>query len=102
MLMANKWKIPDKLEKEIIRRDKVCVYCRVPFKNNSRDKATWEHIDNNENNICKENVALCCYSCNRNKGNKKLLIWLDSPYCKRNGINKETVAPIVKEYLKIH
>ena len=97
--MTNKWNIPNKLEKEIKRRDKVCIYCRVAFKDNSRDRATWEHIDNNENNICRENVTLCCYSCNRSKGNRALLIWLDSHYCKERGINKETVAPIVKRYL---
>lgn len=29
--MANRWNIPDWLEKEVRERDKVCVYCQAEF-----------------------------------------------------------------------
>ncbi len=97
--MANNWNIPDWLEKKIINRDKRCVYCRVVFKRNHRDRATWEHIDNDEHNICERNIALCCNSCNASKGSKKLYDWLISPYCRRNKINKKSVAVIIKKHM---
>lgn len=27
----NKWGIPERLEREVLARDKKCVYCRVPM-----------------------------------------------------------------------
>ena len=97
--MANNWNISDRLEKKIKNRDKICVYCRAVFRDNFRDKATWEHIDNNENNICESNITLCCHSCNASKGNRKLEDWLNSLYCKKKKINEETVASIIKQFI---
>jgi hypothetical protein len=31
---------------------------------------------------------------------KLLAFWLESPYCRKRGITKDTVAPIVKNALK--
>jgi len=90
--MANKWNIPKELEEKIKKRDKSCVYCHKEFKNNPKDKLTWEHIDNNEKNISEENIALCCVSCNSSKGTKSLKEWLDSDYCKKLGINKNNIS----------
>jgi hypothetical protein len=44
--MPNNWKIPLALEKRIRTRDKRCVYCGKKFVSNPKDRATWEHIDN--------------------------------------------------------
>ena len=98
--MVNYRPIPEWLKKKIRARDKKCVYCKIPFKNNPTDRAEWEHIDNDENNICEENVTLCCKSCNASKGDKKLMDWLNSPNKKKKEINKETVADIIKEYIR--
>jgi len=98
----NKWNIPDWLEKEVLQRDKICVYCGVEFsiKNKSCKKTpTWEHIVNDIKIITRENIARCCFSCNASKGAKELSIWLDSPYCKNKDINKDNVAKVVKEAL---
>jgi hypothetical protein len=61
--------------------------------------ATWEHIVNDARIITRQNIALCCFSCNSSKGTKKLALWLDSDYCKKRGINRDTVADVVKEAL---
>jgi 5-methylcytosine-specific restriction endonuclease McrA len=99
MSPTNRWSIPDSLAKEVFERDRSCIYCGVPFdladaKPGSR--RSWEHIVNDAKIITPENIALCCRSCNSSKGAKLLSIWLDSPYCKRRGINSDSVAAVVK------
>ena len=104
--MANDWNIPDWLEKKVRNRDKFCVYCNIKLqeyvhtKGNPKDKATFEHIENNASNISEANIAMCCNSCNSSKSAKKLQNWLESDYCKKKNINKETVATIIKQYLE--
>ncbi|NYZ75258.1 HNH endonuclease [Candidatus Micrarchaeota archaeon] len=99
--MANKWGIPDWLEKKVRGRDQFCVYCHVKFKERDPDdKASWEHIDN-DGPPSEDNIALCCFACNRDKRAKKLSEWFDSSYCKKKHINKRTVANIVKKYIKM-
>lgn len=98
----NKWNIPNWLEKEIIERDKVCVYCGIEFSKNGESKksmATWEHIVNDAKIITRENISRCCFSCNSSKGAKDLQDWLKSEYCKNNGISCDTVAAVVKQAL---
>jgi hypothetical protein len=98
--MANNWNIPEWLEKEVSKRDKVCVYCGIEFtsvKTSKKTAASWEHIINDVNEITKENIALCCFGCNASKGQKQLSVWLQSKYCKERGITPETVAPIIKQ-----
>jgi 5-methylcytosine-specific restriction endonuclease McrA len=98
----NKWNIPDWLEEEVKDRDRKCVYCGNEFsssKESKKSQATWEHIINNAKIITRENIALCCFSCNSIKGNKKLSDWLKSDYCKKRGINKDTVAEVVRNAL---
>ncbi len=99
--MANNWSIPNWLEKDVRSRDKRCVYCSVKFKDNFRDKASWEHINNKAKDIEKWNIVLCCRSCNSSKGAKKLLDWFKSSYCLEKNINKRTIAKIVREYIKL-
>ncbi len=102
----NRWGIPDWLEKEVRSRDKDCVYCGVKMTDKKtsdssrKTVASWEHIVNDARIITRENIALCCVSCNASKGAKKLSDWLQSSYCKKRGITKDTVADIVKRTLR--
>ncbi|NVJ93226.1 MAG: HNH endonuclease [Methylocystaceae bacterium] len=100
--MANSWNIPKWLEDEVRERDTHCVYCGVkftPFKENRTTAASWEHIINDASIITSENIALCCCGCNASKGQKKLSLWLESPYCKKKGITVNSVALIIKSAL---
>jgi hypothetical protein len=62
--------------------------------------ATWEHVVNDARIVNRENIARCCASCNASKGTKTLADWLESAYCKRRGISKDTVADVVKRALR--
>ena len=98
----NRWNIPDRLEQEVIERDRSCVYCGVVFGSPDGEvgnRPSWEHIVNDASKINRENIALCCRSCNSSKGTKSLEEWLDSIYCRRRGISRDTVATVVKEAL---
>ncbi len=95
----NNWSIPDWLENEILDRDKTCVYCSVKFgssKESRKTQASWEHIINDASIITRENIARCCVACNSSKGIKKLSDWIYSSYCKKKGININTVADVIK------
>jgi|TARA_R110002050_G_scaffold39631_4_gene96880 hypothetical protein len=101
--MANNWNIPLWLELEVRQRDKRCVYCGVEFTSSKVSKKTapsWEHIINDAKIITRENIALCCCSCNASKGQKELSIWLESKYCQKKNINKDTVSLIIKQALE--
>jgi hypothetical protein len=63
--------------------------------------ATWEHIINDASIVSRENIARCCVACNSSKGSKKFSDWIQSRYCKKRGINKDTVAEVVKEALRL-
>ena len=99
----NRWNIPTWLEEEVISRDSNCVYCNIDFSlpTSSRgEKPSWEHITNDELIISRENIARCCMSCNASKGAKDLKTWLQSNYCKRKGINEQTVAKGIQDVLR--
>ncbi|MEZ5044736.1 MAG: hypothetical protein R2828_32870 [Saprospiraceae bacterium] len=101
--MANRWGIPQGVEKIVKRRDTVCVYCGIKFStdNNSRkSKPSWEHIVNDIRINTADNIALCCMSCNASKGAKILEDWLDSNYCRKKEITVNSVANIVKMALE--
>lgn len=101
----NKWGIPAELERNVRKRDTKCVYCRVTLRESSsksgprRAIATWEHIINDARIITAENIARCCAPCNSSKGTKKLSVWIDSDYCRRQGIKRTNVAGIIKKAL---
>ncbi len=103
----NRWGIPAWLEKEVKDRDKACIYCgiqmieQMPPSAPRNAVATWEHIINDASIVTRENIARCCFACNSSKGTKKLSNWMKSNYCKKRGINKDTVAEIVKQALRI-
>ena len=95
----NRWNIPDWLEREVIERDRSCVYCGVEFTAHSldrRDHPSWEHIINDARIVTRENIARCCLGCNASKGNKTLVEWLESAYCRSRGIGPETVTSVVQ------
>ena len=98
----NRWNIPNWLEREVIARDRSCVYCGVEFTEQSasrRYRPSWEHIINDARIITRENIARCCIGCNASKGTKNLLEWLQSKYCTTRGISRESVASIVRSSL---
>ena len=98
--MANNWNIPDWLEKDVRERDKSWVYCGIQFVESTISKksvASWENIINDAKIITRQNIALCCRSCNASKEQKSLSVWLPSKYCKDHGITADTFAPIVKK-----
>jgi 5-methylcytosine-specific restriction endonuclease McrA len=103
--MVNKYNISQQLEDKIRGRDKECVYCKTRLKEyrgiigTPKDKATFEHIDNDGPSE-KWNVAMCCQSCNSSKKERRLKEWLNSSYCKKKNITREKVAQIVREFLK--
>ncbi|MFH0785083.1 MAG: HNH endonuclease, partial [Pseudomonadota bacterium] len=102
------WGIPDWLEREVKERDKTCVYCGIQMIERilphvpRKTVATWEHIINDASIVTRENIARCCAACNSSKGAKKLSEWIQSGYCKDNGISKDTVAEVVKKALSVH
>ena len=98
----NRWNIPAWLEREVVERDRCCVYCGVEFlaTNEARKtKPSWEHIVNDARIVNRENIARCCVSCNASKGAKNLADWLNSKYCRKRGITEYSVAQVVKLYL---
>jgi hypothetical protein len=95
---VNRWNIPGWLEREVKDRERNCVYCRIEFgsPNEMRKSiATWEHIVNDARTINRENIARCCFTCNSSK-DTNLSDWLESDYCKKGGITKDTVAAVVR------
>ncbi len=97
----NRWNILPWLEKEVIERDHKCVYCGVLLdpRGPRKTRPSWEHIINDASIVTRENIALCCVSCNASKGAKELARWLDSRYCQQRGITKENVAEVVRAAL---
>lgn len=71
----NRWGIPDWLEREARLRDVHCVYCGVELLEAAKDRRlrpSWEHIINDASVVTRENIDLCCISCNASKGAREL------------------------------
>ena len=99
---VNRWNIPEALEAEISARDQACVYCGNLFAVATwrGQRKSWEHIINDAGLVSRENIALCCISCNASKGAKELTAWLQAKYCRDRGIHAGSVAPIVQDALR--
>ena len=98
----NRWNIPEALEREIIDRDRCCVYCGVDFTARSASRSatpSWEHIVNDARLVTRENIVRCCVACNSSKGTKRLREWLNSTYCRARGITPRSVAAVVRASL---
>ncbi len=86
--VANRWNIPEALEREIIDRDRCCVYCGIAFGSADTPRAakpTWEHIVNDARIVNRDNIARCCVSCNASKGTKDLADWFESGLLQKAG-----------------
>lgn len=100
----NRWNIPGWLEREVLERDRSCVYCRVEFAEqptNRREAPSWEHIVNDASIVTRDNIARCCLGCNASKGAKSLEEWLESEYCRKLGITSASVAAVVRSALHL-
>ena len=91
----NKWNIPDWLESEVKHRDRNCVYCRITFGSSKETSVNDARI------LPRGNIARCCVRCNSSKGTKTLSAWLESDYCKKRAITKDTVAEVVRRALVV-
>lgn len=101
--IMNRWNIPLELERQVIARDRACVYCGVSFTTASLTRGgrpSWEHIINDARIVTPQNIARCCMSCNSSKGTKDLAVWIESDYCVSKGITASTVAPLIKAALE--
>jgi hypothetical protein len=99
----NRWNIPNWLEREVIERDRRCVYCGVDFADQGatrRDRPSWEHLVNDARIISRENIARCCIGCNASKGTKSLIVWLESKYCRIRGTTRDSVADVARAVLE--
>lgn len=74
---------------------------QIPASGHRKAVATWEHIINDASIVTRDNIARCCFACNSSKGTKRLSDWMNSDYCKKRGINIDTVAEVVKQALRI-
>ena len=102
--LQNQYGIPRDLASLIVERDRVCIYCKsefAPIGPRGNRRASWEHIINDVNLITPENIAICCTGCNSSKSDKDLRTWLQTPYCKRNSISEETLAPVALAVLQL-
>jgi len=99
---VNRWNIPETLEVEVSKRDQTCIYCGCLFAAASRrgERMSWEHIINDAKLVNRENIALCCISCNASKGTKELAAWLETLYCRNRAIHAGTIAPIAQAALR--
>lgn len=103
--MPNRWGIPYETEVIVRKRDLKCVYCGIEFTDSACSRKsipTWEHIINDIKMNGPDNIAICCCACNASKGAKRLEDWLKSKYCTTKNISLETVAPIVKNSLRVN
>jgi hypothetical protein len=99
--LANRWNIPKWLEAEVRERDRFCIYCGLEFEAvlGSGSLASWEHIINDARIVTRENIALCCRSCNASKGQKTLSAWLTTAYCAGKGITPTSIAEVARKIL---
>ena len=102
--MANKYGLPE-LELERVRaRDVNCVYCDKAQKPPSPDVpasdwATIEHLNRFPPFNDPSTIAICCMSCNASRGNKKIIDWFETKYCRQHSIGLTTVAQSVLDFL---
>ena len=99
----NRWSIPNWLEREVIERDRNCIYCGIQFASSNetrKSKPSWEHIVNDARIVSRENIAICCISCNASKGARDLVNWLESKYWETRRITKESIADVARRALE--
>lgn len=110
--MKNKFRIPANVMQELLERDRLCAYCHkdmvYPYDvNNRTQSATIEHLNFDGpfywgHGLEKEDLVICCASCNSSRGDKRLIEWFESRYCVSRKITRESVSEPVKDYLRRH
>lgn len=101
----NRYGLPNHDLERIRRRDPRCVYCRKRMIASGSDGprtdwATIEHLNRYPPWDAPRTVAICCWSGNSSRGNRRLRDWFDSDYCVARDINEGTVAAPVKDWLR--
>jgi len=107
--------IPKKELEKIRQRDKDCVYCHKLMTNprdggSRKNWATIEHLNHlqewdsvrsfvREGKPVSEIIAICCWSCNASRSDKRLSDWFKMPYCINKNINEKTVTEVVRNYI---
>ena len=102
--MSNKYGLPESEVDRVRARDKRCVYCGKemvkPIRGkSSRDWATIEHLNHIPPWNNPETIAISCGSCNSSRGQKPILEWFETAYCREKGINPTTVSQPVLNYI---
>lgn len=103
--MENKYGIPEGELNKIRKRDKTCVYCHKKMMDSSsgdnyrKDWATIEHLNDLPPWNNPSTVAICCFSCNASRSDKKILDWFMTTYCTEKNINYNTVTEPVRDYI---
>lgn len=106
LVRAKMYGLPEEKLREIVARDKTCIYCHKRMKRHASsigtpsDKATIEHFSNVAEHGEAINVGICCGSCNSSRSDSMLFDWFKSQYCLKNKINQKTVAKPIKDYIK--
>jgi len=99
--MKAKYGISGEVLMELRLRDQNCVYCGVLMpdrkdRTNGSHYATIEHLYPPGNDPTW--ISWCCNGCN-SRHRKPLREWFSTQYCIEQGINENTVAPIIKQFL---
>jgi hypothetical protein len=105
--VSKNYGLPEEALRSIRARDTTCVYCHKAMTNHRirgkyGDCATIEHLNRFPPWNNPATVAICCGSCNSSRGDKKLLDWFETTYCRERNISVETVAEPVREYIRKH
>lgn len=103
----NRYGIPAAAERAIRERYAHCVYCRKRMAQMRDggprgDCATLEHLNYMPPWDDPSTVVMCCWSCNSSRGNKPLLAWFRTSYCKARNISLATVPSEVRAYVQQH
>jgi hypothetical protein len=103
----NRYGIPVADERAIRARYVRCVYCRKEMQQHREgvrrgDWATLEHLNYMPPWNNPSTVVMCCWSCNSSRGNKPLLVWFQTRYCREARISLETVPEEVRAYVLRH
>jgi hypothetical protein len=102
--LNNIYGLPEADLEAVRQRDKNCVYCHKEMLEPSPDAkrtdwATIEHLNHLPPWDNPKTIAICCTSCNSSRGNKRIVDWFESRYCKERAISPATVAQPVLAYI---
>ena len=103
--MKNRYGLPESEVDRVRQRDSLCVYCHKKMFNSDscsdrRNLATIEHLNHLPPWDNPKTIAICCQSCNSSRGDKPILEWFKSEYCKEKNITPSTVADPVLDYIR--